>query len=169
MKKILTLGVLALLALNLSLAQENAAPRGPMGAKGARVLAQLKLTDQQRKDIDNLRFDLRKKSIDQQAKLKTERLELAQLFKADNPGQSAVEKKVAEISQLQAQQRMMFVDHWFAVNKLLTPDQQKVWKKVSARIWMQQRAHSFRARAARFMGRPGMQQRMRPAPGAMSR
>jgi Spy/CpxP family protein refolding chaperone len=169
MKKITTLGVLALLALNLSLAQENATPRSAMPGDGARLLRQLNLTDQQRKDIDNLRFDLQKKSIDQQAKLKTERLEVAQLFKADNPDQSAIQKEIGAISQLQAQRRILFVDHWFAVNKLLTPDQQKVWKKISARMLMQHRARAIRGRAARFMGRPGMQQRMRPAPGEMGR
>ena len=97
MKKIMTLGVLALLALHLSTAQENATPRGPAADDGALFLRQLKLSDQQQKDIDNLRFDLRKKSIDQQARLKTERLELAQLFKADNPDQSAIEKKIGSI------------------------------------------------------------------------
>jgi Spy/CpxP family protein refolding chaperone len=169
MKKIITLGAIALMALNLSLAQGNVRPRAPMGSNHARVLQQLKLTDQQRKDVDKLRFDLRKKSIDQQAKLKTERLELAQLFKADNPDQPAIEKKIGEISQLQSQRRMMIVDHWFAVNKLLTPDQQKVWKKVSARMLMQRRANFIRARAGQFMRRPGMQQRIRTAPDTMGR
>jgi Spy/CpxP family protein refolding chaperone len=169
MKRIMTFGSLALLALNLSLAQENVAPPNQMGDNGARVLRQLKLTDQQRKDIDQIRFELQKQTIDQQAKLKTERLELAQLFKADNPDQSAIQKKVGAISQLQSQQRLMIVDHWFAVNKLLTPDQQKIWKRVSARLWMQHRARAMRSRAAGFMGRPGMRQRMSPAPGAMGR
>ncbi len=160
MKKIITLGCLAFLALSLSLAQENVTPKNQMGANRDRTLRQLKLTDAQRKDIDKLRFDLRKKSIEQQAKLKTERLELVQLFKADNPDQSAIQKKVSEISQLQSQQRLFFVDHWFAVNKLLTPDQQKIWKRVSARMLMQQRGRFNRAPGARFNRGPGMQQRM---------
>ncbi len=169
MKKILTLATIALMAVGVSFAQDDPAPQPRMRPNAGRMFEQLKLTDAQRKDIDKLRFDLQKKTIEQQAKLKTERLELAQLFKADNPDQSAIDKKIGELSQLQSQQRLLKVDHWFAVNKLLTPDQQKIWKKMSARMLMERRARFAHARAARFMQRPGMQQRMRPGPGAMGR
>ncbi len=169
MKRLVTLGVLMLLALSFSTAQQNPGPRGRMATGRARVLQELKLTDAQRKDIEKLRFDLRKQSIDLQARIKTQRLELTELFKADNTDQSAVEKKVNEISKLQAQRKLMLVDHWFAVNKLLTPEQQKVWKKASAQFLMQRRAQFARAQSGRMMRRPAMERWMRPAPGAMNR
>jgi Spy/CpxP family protein refolding chaperone len=169
MKTLSLVASLALLALSLSIAQDKGNPNNRFGADDRRMLGQLKLTDDQRKDVEKLRFDLRKKSVDQQARLKTSRLELAELFKADNPDQSAIQKKASDISQLQSQQRAMLIDHWFAVNKLLTPDQQKVWKRLSARLLMNQRAQAFRERATQFQRQMRNHMRMWPAPGAMGR
>jgi Spy/CpxP family protein refolding chaperone len=135
----------------------------------ARVLRELKLTDDQKKSIENLRFEMRKKAVEQQAQMKTARLELAELFKADQPNQSAIQKKLGDISQLQSQQRLLRVDHWFAVNKLLTPDQQKIWKKASAQLLAQRKARFIRGRAAQFKRNQRNVQRFTQPPGAIER
>jgi Spy/CpxP family protein refolding chaperone len=169
MKKIMTLGGFALLALSLTLAQERINPSNRVGGNDIRTLRQLKLTDDQRKSIDNIRFEFRKKTVDQQARIKTVRLECAELFKAAEPNQSAIQKRVAEISQLQSQQRLLIIDHWFAVNKLLTPDQQMVWKKVSGRLWAEQKARAVRGRALQLMRSHGNPRRSLLTPGAIRR
>jgi Spy/CpxP family protein refolding chaperone len=169
MKKLSLIASLALLALSLSIAQDKGNPPNRFGGNGRQLFNQLKLTDDQRKDVEKLRFDLQKKTIDHQARLKSSRLDLAELFKADNPDQSSIQKKASEISQLQSQQRAMVIDHWFAVNKLLTPEQQKIWKRVSARLLMNQRAQMIRGRAARFQRQMRNHMRMQPEPGMMGR
>jgi Spy/CpxP family protein refolding chaperone len=168
MKKITLFGCLLLLALSISLAQDrmNQPNRTTMRA---RLLRELKLTDDQKKSIENLRFEMRKKAVDHQAQLKTARLELAELFRADQPNQSAIQKKVGELSQLQSQQRLLLVDHWFGVNKLLTPDQQKIWKKASAQLIAQKKARFIQGRAAQFMRNQRNQRRFAQPPGAMER
>jgi len=137
---------------------------GPMGqAMGERFMQQLKLTDEQRKEIGDLRFEMAKLAIDQQAKIKTARLELAELFRADTPDKSAIEKKVDEISRLQTQMRVARIDHWFAVNKLLNPDQQKIWKRMLGRMWMQHRMEGLQS----FGPRSQMQMHQRGPMGRM--
>ena len=40
-----------------------------------------------------------------------------------------LEKKMNEIADLEVQMHMIKVNSWFEINKLLTPEQQKTWKK----------------------------------------
>lgn len=128
-------------------------PGSMAGQMGQRFMQQLNLTDQQRKDISDLRLEMAKQAIAQQAKIKTARLELAELFKADSPDKSAIEAKVKEISGLQTDMRQARIDHWFAVNKLLNPDQQKIWKGMLGRMWMQHRMNAMGSRARGFQMR----------------
>ena len=107
--------------------------RTNFGPRHARMVESLKLSDSQKKDFENLNTDFAKQRVEQQAKIKVAGIELHSLLQADAPDRSAIQKKVGEISDLQAQNRMLRVDHWFAINKILTPDQQKIWKDVLER------------------------------------
>ncbi|MCX6135257.1 MAG: periplasmic heavy metal sensor [Ignavibacteriales bacterium] len=169
MKKVLIAVSLLLLPLCLSFAQERLNRPNSSTDNRDRFVRLLKLTDEQKKSIESLRFELGKRSVDQQARGKTARLELAEMFKAEQPNQAAIQKKLAEISQLQSVQRVLRVDHWFAVNKLLTPEQQKIWKKASARLWAQQKASIIRGRAAQIMRKGRNARRVAQPPGPMER
>jgi Spy/CpxP family protein refolding chaperone len=94
-----------------------------------RIMGKLNLTEVQKKDVENVGFDMAKQLVAQKANLATAKIELRQLFKADNPDKSAIEKKINEMSDIGVQLRMIKINSWFAINKLLTPDQQKIWKK----------------------------------------
>ncbi|MBF8248056.1 MAG: hypothetical protein HW374_856 [Bacteroidetes bacterium] len=94
-----------------------------------KLMEELKLTDDQKKDVQKLHFDLQKQMITQRSKIAGARVDLQQLLKADNPERAAIEKKITEISQLAGQTGTMLLGQWFAVNKLLTAEQQKTWKK----------------------------------------
>jgi Spy/CpxP family protein refolding chaperone len=94
-----------------------------------KIIEQLKLTEGQKKDFDKIHVDMEKQEIAQKAKNETARVELRQLFKADNPDKSAIEKKMNEIAELEVQMHMIKINSWFDINKLLTPEQQKTWKK----------------------------------------
>jgi Spy/CpxP family protein refolding chaperone len=91
--------------------------------------AELKLTDEQKKEVDRLRSETAKEMIDQHGKIAKSEIELHDLFKADTPDKSAIEKKMQAIADLKVEAKMIHINNWFAVNKLLTPEQQKVWKK----------------------------------------
>jgi Spy/CpxP family protein refolding chaperone len=94
-----------------------------------KLMEELKLTDDQKKDVQKLHFDLQKQMITQMSKIAGARVDLQQLLKADNPDRAAIEKKITEISQLAGQTGTIMLGQWFAVNKLLTAEQQKTWKK----------------------------------------
>jgi Spy/CpxP family protein refolding chaperone len=95
-----------------------------------KFMGKLNLTDEQKKDVEKIHFDAEKQTIAQKAKVETARVELQQLLKADAPDKSAIEKKMNDIADLEVQMHMIKINSWFAINKLLTPDQQKTWKKV---------------------------------------
>ncbi|MGA3288273.1 MAG: periplasmic heavy metal sensor [Bacteroidota bacterium] len=94
-----------------------------------KFMEQLKLTEEQKKDFDKIHVDMEKQEIAQKAKNETARVELRQLFKADSPDKSAIEKKMNEIADLEVQMHMIKINSWFDINKLLTQEQQKTWKK----------------------------------------
>jgi Spy/CpxP family protein refolding chaperone len=95
-----------------------------------KFMEKLNLTDEQKKDVEKIHFDSEKQTVAQRAKEETARIELQQLLKADAPDKSDIEKKINEIANLEVQMHMIKINSWFAVNKLLNPDQQKTWKKV---------------------------------------
>jgi Spy/CpxP family protein refolding chaperone len=103
----------------------------PDDAKQIRkFMGKLNLTDEQKKDVEKIHFDAEKQTIAQKAKVETARVELQQTLKADVPDKSAIEKKITEVANLRAQMYMIKINSWFAVNKLLNPEQQKTWKNV---------------------------------------
>lgn len=89
----------------------------------------LKLTDEQEKEFANLRLDLQKKQIAARAKVQTAQIELKELFHSDNLDRASIDKKMKEITDLKLKVQQNHLDHWFAVNKILKPEQQKMWKK----------------------------------------
>ncbi len=98
-------------------------------SKPKNMMEKLNLTEDQKKKMEKMHFDMQKKQIDGKAKVKTAEIELKELFNADKPDKSAIEKKIKEISDLKGKMRTNHVDHWFDVNSILTPEQQKTWKE----------------------------------------
>lgn len=143
MKHIFLLAVLGLFVPLAAIGQPGPGPRadrGPVRGSGMRILDELKLTEEQQKKVQELRFDLMKQVATQRAKIATAMVEFRELAAKDNPDRSALEKKIREISDLRAQMQTLRLNQWFNVNKLLTPEQQKVWKKaLDGRVWMERR------------------------------
>ena len=124
MKKLGVFVAIALVMASAGLYSQPAECKGPR-----KFNEQLKLTEGQKKDFDKIHVDMEKQEIAQKAKNETARIDLRQLFKADSPDKSAIEKKMNEIADLEVQMHMIKVNSWFEINKLLTPEQQKTWKK----------------------------------------
>lgn len=101
----------------------------PNMQRHARMMDDLKLNDAQKDQFEKITFETQKKQIELRSKLETARLELQRLMDADSPEKSAIEKKFNEIASAQTALKMNHVNCWFEKNKVLTPEQQKIWKR----------------------------------------
>ena len=93
-----------------------------------RMMQKLNLTDVQQKQIENLRTAMQKQAVELRSKIQLDRIDLRELLRADEPNRPAIEKKLDDIASLQTKQKMLRIDHMFDVKKILTPEQQKIWK-----------------------------------------
>jgi Spy/CpxP family protein refolding chaperone len=160
---ILALGIFVMVGSALAQTNQPQAPSAP-GWRHSKAGNALKLTDEQKKDVQKIKFDLMQKQIDLRAKIAHARLDYGQLTSADSPDEDAIAAKIDEISKLQVQLKKNLLDGWFAVNKILTPDQQKLWKKVLQHPGMAGRHMMMRMRTNHGMGN-GMMQMRRPGMG----
>lgn len=103
--------------------------RGFDGKGIGRMEDKLDLSADQQKQVETFRSDMQKKQIDLTAKVRTLRVEIRDLYNKENPDQNAIESKMTEIGKLQNEIKLNHSDFWFAVNKILTAEQKKVWKE----------------------------------------
>ena len=93
-------------------------------------MAKLNLTDAQKKQLKDLKFETDKRAIDLRSKLALSKLELGKLLSSEAPDKDAIEKKISEVASNEAAVHTNRLDGWFEANKILTPEQQKDWRKV---------------------------------------
>ena len=122
------------------------------GHDGMRMMESLKLTEAQKGQMEKLRTELEKKQVTIHGKIAVLRVEMKELVQADNPDRNAIEKKMREVSDLQYQLKVNGLDHQFAVKGILTPEQQKIWKKHLLRMGEEQMGMEME-RAGRMMRR----------------
>ena len=115
------------------------------GGRDFDVMKKLKLTDEQKQKLKELRFDLAKDMAKLRADLKVARLELEHLMSQDSPKASDAKVKVAQVNQARSKMLQRSVDHRLELKKILTPEQQE--KLRSIRDW------------GRFFGRGAWQER----------
>lgn len=116
----------ALFVASFVYANPDTPPHGPFKQQ---LMDELKLTDEQQEQFKKISFDVQKKQIELRSKLATARLELRRLMDADTPDKAAIEKKFNEIAATQTAMKMNRYNGWLEKNKVLTPEQQKIWKK----------------------------------------
>ena len=92
-----------------------------------RIVAELKLTDDQRKAMDGILQDHRMKLVDLQASLKKAELEMEPLMKADTPDQAAILAQIDKVAQARAELEKANARFLLALRGKLTPDQ---WKQL---------------------------------------
>ncbi|HLP17449.1 MAG TPA: Spy/CpxP family protein refolding chaperone [Bacteroidota bacterium] len=131
MKKILIAVTLGLFCSALpAFAFDTDAPHSRRHLQGKDgFLASLNLTDSQKSDLRKLRTEREKRGVELRANMEKARIDLRALLMSDTPDKSAIEKKMKDVAQCEADLRMNRIDGWFETNKLLTPDQQKIWVK----------------------------------------
>jgi Spy/CpxP family protein refolding chaperone len=159
LRKTLVVLLLIVVATALSLAQVM---RGPMaqrfGERHEALIKELKLTEAQETQMQKLRIELMKKQTQLRSRVQTLRLDSKELFLADKIDRKAIESNVKAVTDAQEQMKLNFIDHWFAVNQILTPDQQKIWKKHAMAMGERMRVGM----------RQGMQERIRMRMGQRS-
>jgi periplasmic protein CpxP/Spy len=94
-----------------------------------RVVAQLKLTDDQRKAMDGIMQDHRVKLIDLHANLDKAELTMQPLMKADQPNEAAILAAIDKIAQARAELEKANARFLLAIRGQLTADQ---WKQMQA-------------------------------------
>ncbi|MBX2992233.1 MAG: periplasmic heavy metal sensor [Bacteroidetes bacterium] len=135
MKRLLLFGTfLVIFAVTSTVAQPGRGPRAGagIGQRHDAVLAKLDLTEAQQTQMEKLRIDMMKKQTELRSKIQSLRLDIKSAFLADKVDRNTIEKNIKAITAAQDQQKMNMLDHWFAVNNILTAEQQKIWKRHAA-------------------------------------
>ncbi len=142
MKKII---LFILLATGIAVAQPQSLDKDGRLLRSDRqgkIFKRLDLKPEQMAKVKTLRSQLQKDQIGVRAKIQTARIELRDQFDKDKPDRAMIESKLNEISKLQNELKLKTAGFWFDVNALLTPDQQKIWKRVPAfALGQEQPAH----------------------------
>lgn len=124
-----------------------------------RVIERLKLTDEQRKEFDNILLQHREKLIDLHANVDKAELEMEPLVRADQPNEAQILAQIDKVAQARAELEKANARYLLALRSKLTPEQ---WKQV-------QEFRENHARRDRGWGRdgqrPGMMMRRGSRPG----
>jgi Spy/CpxP family protein refolding chaperone len=131
MKKASAVFVAILLAAStFAFAQPPGGPgqRDRMMDRREHLRQDMHLTDQQESQVKKLHLELERKQAQVRSKIQLARLDMKEMYLSDKLDRAAIEKSVKQVSDLQEQMKMNFIDFWFSVNGILTPEQQKTWK-----------------------------------------
>jgi len=103
--------------------------RGDQGRwwNNPRMVAELKLTDEQRKAMDDILLTHREKLIDLRASLQKAELELEPLVKDDQPNEGRILAQIDKVAQARAELEKANARYLLAIRGKLTPEQ---WKQV---------------------------------------
>ena len=117
---------------------------GPRGAEGRwwnnpNVADRLKLTDEQRKNMDQILLDHRKDLIDKRAAVEKAELDLEPLLSADQPNESQILSQIDEVAQARAELEKANARFLLAIRGKLSADQ---WKGLKA--WRAERGEHRR-------------------------
>jgi Spy/CpxP family protein refolding chaperone len=162
-KSILAAALLFFFA-TLVFAQEAPKDKDLKGPGKREMKGRINFTDEQRAKMKTFRFELQKKQVSLKAKVQTARIELKELLSAEKIDKTAIEKKLSEISKIQVDQKMTFINHWEQVNQILTPEQKEDWKRMLNRF-----DSPMKGRMMRHGGREGrFNNRESRGPGRLS-
>lgn len=94
-----------------------------------RIIEKLKLTDDQRKQFDQILLEHRETLVDLRANLEKAELKLEPLVKDDQPNEAAILGQIDKVAQARAELEKANARYLLALRSKLTPDQ---WKTVQA-------------------------------------
>jgi len=164
MRNVLALFVGLSLLTSVVVAQPGPAPeKAGRGERHERFdgLKGLKLTDAQKADFQKMHVELEKSLVRTEADIRLARIDLKGLLTAEKLDRGAIEGKLKEINDLRLASRTAVLDHLFKCNSLLTPEQQKTFRRHMIERLSEERGWVGALR--RHFGHPKMG--ARPEPG----
>ena len=115
-----------------------------------KIADRLKLTDEQRKEFDNILLQHREKLIDLRANVEKAELEMEPLVRADQPDEGKILAQIDKVAQARAELEKANARYLLALRSKLTPEQ---WKEVQ-----EFRRNRMRDRDDHGWGRDGQMQ-----------
>jgi Spy/CpxP family protein refolding chaperone len=142
---------------------------GGLGVQGRfwnnpRIAEALKLTDEQKKQFDEILQSHRERLIDLRANVEKAELAMAPLIRDDQPNEAKILAQIDKVAQARAELEKAHARYLLAIRSKLTPEQ---WKQVEAfrdRHMQEGRGGWDRDRPGRMKGGPGMHQAPPPPP-----
>ncbi|OYD15617.1 hypothetical protein CH330_05130 [candidate division WOR-3 bacterium JGI_Cruoil_03_51_56] len=134
---------------------ENAPAQAEYGIRG------LDLTTEQLDKVDLLRMDKLKEVLPMRTDIRIKEMELAALWRADEPSAKKIIAKIKEIGNLRTKLEIAKVNQKFGIYKILTPEQRKKAK----RFLMGRRGRrTFRGQGHRMRNQPRRMRKLLPPP-----
>lgn len=161
MKKLSVLVFGLLLIGNLSIFAQPAKAGPPFAQRGNRLKAALKLTPEQEKKFDDLKYQQQQAAVDIRAKIQKNRLELKKMITDKNIDEKKILQLVEENSKLQGDIKYSATKNWLDIYKMLNDDQKATFTKFLSRMT------DFGAIKGRM--NPGMGMMNKKSPGMMNR
>lgn len=130
---------------------------GPRGVQGRfwnnpKIAEKLKLTDEQRKAMDQILLDHREKLIDLRAALEKAELPMESLLRVDQPNEAKVLAQIDKVAQARAELEKANARFLLAIRAKLTPEQ---WKLLEAER-RERREPGQNKQRPDMEGRPGL-------------
>jgi Spy/CpxP family protein refolding chaperone len=157
MKKLIVAIVIVVMGIGANI---NAQPAGQMPVKrgdnfvpGQMIKTRLNLTDEQEQKFDEIMFAQRERAIDTRAEVQKLRLEVNKIVASGNVDVEKVKTLQGKIADLRKSQMESRLNAWEKVNKILTPEQQKVWAKMLLKFNGRKGKARRGMRCRRFMGK----------------
>lgn len=129
MKKLHVLILSVLLLGNFSIFSQPIQDDPPSGPRGNRIKELLKLTPEQEKKFDDLKYQHQQGVIDIRAKIQKNRLELKKMIDDGKIDEKKVLQLTDDNSKLQGDVKYSATKHWLDVYKILNDDQKTIFTK----------------------------------------
>jgi len=126
MRRIITLGLVSLLLLGfLGIMAQG---RSPMHVSNKMDMGKkLKLSDEQRQKMMDLRLQLKKDLLPLRSKLISLQTELKLQIASDNPNQGKIDDLIDQMASIRKEIQQRRVQHQLSIREMLTPEQRKIF------------------------------------------
>ena len=125
-------------------------------------MKELNLTDEQKGQIDAIRYGEEKATLDMRNEIEKNRLEIRHMITTNNIDAALLESLTKKNSEIQTELKQLLVKNWLAIYNLLDDNQKSIWTEKFDEL-----GHLGRGKMNRGkfdygdFGRPGMEQRMK--------
>jgi Spy/CpxP family protein refolding chaperone len=109
---------------------------GSLRGPEARSETEMGLTPEQQEKLKNIRTRYEEKAEDIQFEIRSKKIEMVKLLRAPSPERKMIDQKLEELLKLEGARQRLYVDEYFEVRKLLTPEQARIFTRKTIRAIM---------------------------------